>query len=529
MNACWFDLCLVKQQVKSASCTPPEDNEQSNEEEGLDKEDKVIDKSSDLEDENAGVTRKVELTDEVEKEEDNDLAEESTSNDEEDPQEQVIDPDDNRRKVQEIIYDDPCKWPNVTDSVRVKLVERGPQTVDLEKFYFPISDDARHLSKKWFFKDLPNGESVKRQWMLYSKSQNAVFCFPCILFSKESNTGPFADIKQGFNDWKHLNPHIKLHENSEMHRKCYVEWKELEVRLRQNSSLDADFQRSINAETEKWRNLLKVVVGVVLYCAKNNLPLRGSSDSIADHNCGVFLSTLELISHYHPQLKTHIEYVNSRKNATSYFSPLIQNEVIELLGNRVRSHILKKVKSPKYFSILFYCTPDVLHSEQMSEVLRYVDFSSGECQIVESFVDFVVSHKKTGEGISEEILAKMKEDGLDINDCRGQGFDNGSNMAGIYNGVQAHIGRMNDLARFVPCAVHNLNLVGVHAAQVSPMMITFFGVIQNIFCFASGSTIRWEFINKYLDTTLKGHTDTRWSSKRQAITSVEKNLSLIHI
>lgn len=73
----------------------------------------------------------------------------------------------------------------------------------------------------------------------------------------------------------------------------------------------------------------------------------------------------------------------------------------------------------------------------MSEVLRYVDFSSGECQIVESFVDFVVSHKKTGEGISEEILAKMKEDGLDINDCRGQGFDNGSNMAGIYN-VQAH-------------------------------------------------------------------------------------------
>lgn len=25
--------------------------------------------------------------------------------------------DDNRKKVQEIIYNDPCKWPNVTDSV----------------------------------------------------------------------------------------------------------------------------------------------------------------------------------------------------------------------------------------------------------------------------------------------------------------------------------------------------------------------------------------------------------------------------
>lgn len=56
------------------------------------------------------------------------------------------------------------------------------------------------------------------------------------------------------------------------------------------------------------------------------------------------------------------------------------------------------------------------------------------------------------------------------------------------------------------------------------MMITFFGILQSIFCFASGSTIRWECFNKYLGCTLKGHSDTRWSSKRQAITSIEKNI-----
>ncbi|KAG8254826.1 hypothetical protein J6590_107354, partial [Homalodisca vitripennis] len=36
-------------------------------------------------------------------------------------------------------------------------------------------------------------------------------------------------------------------------------------------------------------------------------------------------------------------------------------------------------------------------------------------------------HKKTGEGISDETLTKLKEDELDVNDCHGQGFDNGSN------------------------------------------------------------------------------------------------------
>lgn len=119
----------------------------------------------------------------------------------------------------------------------------------------------------------------------------------------------------------------------------------------------------------------------------------------------------------------------------------------------------------------------------MSQILRFVEIYNGDCKIVESFVDFLVSYKKTGEWISNEIISKLKEDGLDIKDCWGQLFDNGPNMAGIYNGVQAHISRINGLAKFVPCAAHSLNLVGVHAAEVSPMMITFFGIIQNIFCF----------------------------------------------
>ncbi|CAL1279379.1 unnamed protein product, partial [Larinioides sclopetarius] len=42
------------------------------------------------------------------------------------------------------------------------------------------------------------------------------------------------------------------------------------------------------------------------------------------------------------------------------------------------------------------------------------------------------------------------------------------------SGVQAHIFKINDLAKFVPCAAHSLNLVGVHAAEVSVIMISFF-------------------------------------------------------
>lgn len=68
--------------------------------------------------------------------------------------------------------------------------------------------------------------------------------------------------------------------------------------------------------------------------------------------------------------------------------------------------------------------------------------------------------------------------GIDISDCRGQGYDNGANMSGKINGVQAQIllqqQKLYNLATFSPCASHTLNLVGVHAAGSSPEVSTFF-------------------------------------------------------
>jgi len=101
------------------------------------------------------------------------------------------------------------------------------------------------------------------------------------------------------------------------------------------------------------------------------------------------------------------------------------------------------------------------------------------------------------------------DDGLDISYSRGQGFDNGSNMAGIYNGVQAHILQKNKLAMFVPCVAHSLNLVGVHAAETSSTITTFFGIVQKMYIYFSGSTSRWEKLKSVINVTLKLHCETR--------------------
>ncbi|XP_065674093.1 zinc finger MYM-type protein 1-like [Hydra vulgaris] len=160
----------------------------------------------------------------------------------------------------------------------------------------------------------------------------------------------------------------------------------------------------------------------------------------------------------------------------------------------------------------------------MTQIIRYVRISDETCTIKESFVDFIESHQKTGKGLATEISEKLGKDGLSISDCRGQGYDNGANMSGIYNGVKAHIHSLNESVRFVPCAAHTLNLVGVHAAEVSPLMITFFGKVQAIFNFFSSFTSRWEKLMKTLTISLKGNSDTRWSTKKEAITPLHRQI-----
>ncbi|XP_065664745.1 zinc finger MYM-type protein 5-like [Hydra vulgaris] len=263
----------------------------------------------------------------------------------------------------EFKFDDPPSWPKINDSLRCSLVEHGAKQ-DKREVYptASTSSENRHFSSSWFEKNLPNGEKVNRQWLLYSASKNSLFCFPCILFSN-TKTSKFADTSKGFSEWKQLNPRVPEHENSCEHRKCFTSWKEMEKNLREGKSLDKDIQNAIQTEKEKWRNILKVVIDSIMFCAKNNLAFRGSSSIIGEPNSGIFLNTIELIARYHHPLAEHITNVKLKQKSVSYFSPQIQNELIELLGRKVKSEIVTRFKKAKCYSILFDCTPDLSHKE----------------------------------------------------------------------------------------------------------------------------------------------------------------------
>ena len=82
-------------------------------------------------------------------------------------------------------------------------------------------------------------------------------------------------------------------------------------------------------------------------------------------------------------------------------------------------------------------TPDSAHMEQTTFILRYV--SQGEerstFEIHEKNFEFVDFNRKTGAGnwnreIVALILNTLEKNSVHISDCRGQEYDNGSNMSG---------------------------------------------------------------------------------------------------
>lgn len=117
-----------------------------------------------------------------------------------------------------------------------------------------------------------------------------------------------------------------------------------------------------------------------------------------------------MISHYNEPLKQHIE--RHKKGGLTYFSHGIQNEFIQIISDKIKREIISKIKCAKYYSIIFDCTPDTSHVEQMSKMIRYVVINENGCEIVESFLGFIRVHQKTGEALSEDIINSILQNDL---------------------------------------------------------------------------------------------------------------------
>ena len=118
------------------------------------------------------------------------------------------------------------------------------------------------------------------------------------------------------------------------------------------------------------------------------------------------------------------------------------------------NEILKPVKAAKYFAIILDCTPDISHQEQMSLIIRYVsDSNLAPPGVYKHFIKFIQVQSSTGKKLYKTLLSTLKEINLNVQDIRGQGYDNGSNLKGHTSGVQARLLKENSKRFLYPVHV----------------------------------------------------------------------------
>jgi hypothetical protein len=194
----------------------------------------------------------------------------------------------------------------------------------------------------------------------------------------------------------------------------------------------------------------------VQYLAENNGAFRGKTEQLYQLNNGNFLGLSEMLAKFDPTLQEHVRRIKDLETHDHYLGQRIQNELIELMASEVTKIITDKLNLAKYFSVILDCTPHVSHKEQMSLIVRFVDVSHCDITVVEHFIEFLIVEDTTSKGLSDLLLAAIEKLGLNIDDCRGQGYDKGANIKGKHEGAQAHFLRANIRAFFTPCGCHNL-------------------------------------------------------------------------
>ncbi|KAG6932305.1 zinc finger MYM-type containing 5, partial [Chelydra serpentina] len=179
--------------------------------------------------------------------------------------------------------DDIATWPqSLNNEFHALILERGP--VRIKGLEYPKDIRGRKFAEKNYCKRLSNSEIVNRQWLVYSKCKDAVFCFPCKIF----NSWNFKIATMGINDWKNLSHILPQHEKAQHHIETMHKLCELSVRLKNQTTLDAQNQRLLESEKQHWCHVLERLFSIVEYLLANNLAFRGSIEKLFQPKNGIF-------------------------------------------------------------------------------------------------------------------------------------------------------------------------------------------------------------------------------------------------
>ena len=391
-------------------------------------------------------------------------------------------------------------------------IDEGPQKPILNCY------DPKKFGNESFTTDFNPTWYKRYPWLSYNIETKKACCFPCQKYLIAHN---FT-----FDNWKKPE-RLTKHHKSENHKTAMAKWIDSRANWKRNTSVLSQLQESHKQYAKENREYLKVIIECLMFTAQQNIAQRGHdekrdglSDS-SDINRGNFLELVHLRCKDIPWLKDKLN--NQLQKHAQWTSPMIQNELLQIITDLIRARITNDVRISGWYSIILDETSDISKTEQVSLCLSFALNGTKK----EAFIAFYSTKSTEGEVLYQLVKSAITELNLDLKNIVGKAFDGAANMNGVHKGLSTRMEECSPLGIYVHCYGHVLNLAIQDAmTQIEPLRNAL-GTVQALYNFLEASPKRHalfgdtEVEGEGLKLTLKSLSVTRWSCRWEAVKAVD--------
>jgi len=255
--------------------------------------------------------------------------------------------------------------PNVQSDVRRAYLLKGPtQPIGHNFPRKRVGNDWRQFLPKWF---------KEHDWLEYSVSKDAAFCFYCYLFRQEADHEKFGHVvftKTGFNDFKHAYRGFPGHVGgvSSCHNKarlCAEDFKN------QRASITHKIDANTKTAEMLYEVRLTAALDVASFLIAQGHAFRGNDESVTSLNKGNFLEMIDWYKNRNDDVR--VAYDELCQNNARMTSPQIQQDITRSYAEEV-TEVIKEEIGDGYFSVLIDESRDISIAEQMAVLVRLVFF-----------------------------------------------------------------------------------------------------------------------------------------------------------
>uniref|UniRef100_A0A8C5PKG8 Zinc finger MYM-type protein 1 n=1 Tax=Leptobrachium leishanense TaxID=445787 RepID=A0A8C5PKG8_9ANUR len=350
----------------------------------------------------------------------------------------------------------------------------------------------------------------RKDWLCGCATKNRLYCFPCILFSKTQSSWTNA----GFCDLKNLSRSLAKHEKSVNHIQCQIDLKTFGA-SRKDQALDKHWRLNVsihNAKVKENRVILKDLIDVTYFLAKQELAFCANDGSSSSSNCGNFVELLHAFAEKDANLAKHLQ----TSTVFCDLSNRIQNNLIEAVADVIRNDIKEEVNTAPFVAVQVDETTDGGNKAQISVILRYVAKTVETWEVKEAFLGFQEISDKQAPAIADYVLGLLGKYNC-VEKLVAQTYDGASVMASDLNVVVAKIKEKVPEATLVHCSAHNLNLVLMNSAKSISQCRSFFKTVEGLATFFLKWSKCTQLLNDVVKRRLPKAVPTSWSSHSRLV------------